>query len=46
MSYGEPSIQKIAKAGRIRWAGDVVKMPDNNPAKLVFAKDPNGIRDL
>ncbi|XP_062717045.1 uncharacterized protein LOC134292171 [Aedes albopictus] len=42
--YGEPSIQKVAKAGRIRWAGHVARMPDNNPAKLVFATDPVGTR--
>ncbi|KRF97428.1 uncharacterized protein Dwil_GK26988, partial [Drosophila willistoni] len=38
--YGEPSIQKVAKAGRIRWAGHVARMPDSNPAKMVFASDP------
>ena len=43
--FGGPSIQKVAKAGRIRWAGHVVRMPDNNPAKLVFASDgPEGRR--
>ncbi|XP_062716568.1 uncharacterized protein LOC134291990 [Aedes albopictus] len=42
--YGEPSIQKVAKAGRIRWAGHVARMPDNNPANLVFATDPVGTR--
>ncbi|XP_062716449.1 uncharacterized protein LOC134291957 [Aedes albopictus] len=42
--YGEPSIQKVAKAGRIRWAGHVARIPDNNPAKLVFATDPVGTR--
>lgn len=42
--YGEPSIQKVAKAGRIRWAGHVARMPDNNPAKMVFASNPVGTR--
>lgn len=42
--YGEPSIQKVAKAGMIRWAGHVARMPDNNPAKLVFANHPVGTR--
>ncbi|XP_058456434.1 uncharacterized protein LOC131433845 [Malaya genurostris] len=42
--YGEPSIQKVAKAGRIRWAGYVARMPDNNPSKLVFATNPFGTR--
>ena len=41
--YGGPSIRKVAKAGRIRWAGHVVRMPDNNPARLVFASEgPEG----
>ena len=42
--YGEPSIQKVAKAGRVRWAGHVARMPDSNPAKMVFASDPAGTR--
>ena len=42
--YGEPSIQKVAKAGRIRWAGHVARMPDNYPAKMVFATNPAGRR--
>lgn len=42
--YGEPSIQKVAKAGRIRWAGHVARMPDNYPAKMVFASNPAGTR--
>ena len=43
--YGGPSIRKVAKAGRIRWAGHVVRMPDNNPAKLLFASNgPEGRR--
>lgn len=36
--FGEPSIRKMAKAGRMGWAGHVVRMPDNNPAKLMFAR--------
>ena len=42
--YGEPSIQKVAKAGRVQWAGHVVRMPDNNPAKMVFVSNPAGTR--
>ena len=41
---GEPSIQKVAKAGRMRWAGHVVGMPDYNPTKLVFTINPAGTR--
>ena len=42
--YGEPSILTVAKTGRMRWAGHVARMPDNNPAKLVFASNPTGTR--
>ncbi|XP_055610109.1 uncharacterized protein LOC129757033 [Uranotaenia lowii] len=42
--YGEPSIQKVVKAGRIRWAGHVARMPDDCPAKQVFATNPVGTR--
>lgn len=38
--YGEPSIQKLAKVGRVRWVEHVARMSDGNPAKLVFASDP------
>ncbi|XP_058456430.1 uncharacterized protein LOC131433842 [Malaya genurostris] len=42
--YGEPSIQKEAKAGRIWWAGHVARIPNNNPTKLVFATNPLGTK--
>ncbi|XP_055598363.1 uncharacterized protein LOC129747955 isoform X1 [Uranotaenia lowii] len=42
--YGEPSIQKVVKAGRIRWAGHVARMTDDCPAKQVFATNPVGTR--
>ena len=50
--YNEPSIRKIAKAGRVQWAGHVSRMPTRttsairkiNPAKLVFVSAPVGIR--
>ena len=41
---GEPSIHKVVKAGRIRWAGHVARMPDNYPAKMVFDGNPVGTR--
>jgi hypothetical protein len=41
---GEPSIEKVVKAGRIRWAGHVERMPDNYPAKMVFNANPGGTR--
>ncbi len=42
--YGEPSIRKVAKAGRVRWAGHVAKLPHNNPTKMAFASNPVGTR--
>jgi len=42
--FNEPSIQKVAKAGRVRWAGHVARMPDSNPAKMVFNSNPAGTR--
>ena len=52
--YGKPSIRKVAKAGRARWAGHVARMPDRsdarqpnqkiNPAKLVLNSNPVGLR--
>lgn len=27
--YGEPSIQKVVKVGKIEWAGHVPRVPDN-----------------
>lgn len=42
--YGEPSNQKVIKAGWIRWAGHVARVPDTYPAKLVFVIDPAGTR--
>ncbi|EDS45411.1 conserved hypothetical protein [Culex quinquefasciatus] len=49
--YNEPSIRKVAKAGRLQWAGHVARMPERteqlsqwnqkiNPAKLVFVSEP------
>ena len=52
--YGKPSIRKVAKAGRARWAGHVARMPDKpdvrqpnrkiNPVKLVLNSNPSGLR--
>lgn len=33
--YGEPSILKVAKDGRMRWECHGLRMPDNITAKLV-----------
>ena len=43
--YGGPSILTVAKALRIRWLGDVMRMPDSCPTKKAFDSDPQfGIR--
>ena len=39
---GEPSIVHTAKIGRLRWAGHVVRMSDDNPVKMVFETNPMG----
>ena len=41
---GEPSIVHTAKIGRLRWAGHVVRMSDDNPVKMVFETNPFGTR--
>ena len=43
--YREPGILTMAKAGRIRWLGHVMRMPDLCPTNKVFDSDPQfGIR--
>ena len=43
--YSGPSILTVAKAGRIRWLGHVMRMLDSCPTKKVFDSDPQfGIR--
>lgn len=54
--YSRPSIRKVTKMGRIRWAGHDARMPDRldvrrpnqsiNPVKLVFNSEPSGTRWL
>ena len=41
---GEPSIVHTAKIGRLRWAGHVVRMSNDNPVKMVFETNPSGTR--
>ena len=38
--YGEPSILTVAKAGRIRWLGHVMRMPDSCSTKKVSDSNP------
>lgn len=42
--YDEPNIQKVVKVGKIEWAGHVPRVPNNNPAKLVYVTDTVGTR--
>lgn len=41
---GDFSIQKAAKSVGIRWEGHGVEVPDSSPAKIVFARSPDGTR--
>ncbi|XP_065084119.1 uncharacterized protein LOC135706439 [Ochlerotatus camptorhynchus] len=41
---GEPSIVHISKNERLRWAGHVVRMPHDDPVKMVQESDPPGTR--
>lgn len=38
--YGNTSIQKVVKVGRVRRAGHVARLPRNNPTKMAFTSDP------
>ena len=38
---GEPP---IVHTGRLRWAGHVVRIPDNSPVKMVLDNNPVGMR--
>lgn len=40
----EPPIVHTAKIGRLRWAGHVVRMSDDDPVKMVLEGDPTGTR--
>uniref|UniRef100_A0AAG5DNL5 Reverse transcriptase domain-containing protein n=1 Tax=Anopheles atroparvus TaxID=41427 RepID=A0AAG5DNL5_ANOAO len=42
--FGEPDILTVAKAGRIRWLGHVMRMPDSCPTKKTLVSDPLGTR--
>src|SRR5450830_1317301 len=39
---GEPSIVHTAKIGRLRWAGHVARMSNDNPMKMVFETNRDG----
>ncbi|XP_055540096.1 uncharacterized protein LOC129726901 [Wyeomyia smithii] len=41
---GEPLIVQTAKIGRLRWAGHVVRMSDDNPVKMVLDNNPTGTK--
>ena len=40
----EPSIVHLIKIGRLRWAGHVMRMSDDNPVKMVLLGSPTGTR--
>ena len=42
---GEIPIAHLTKVGRLRWAGHVVRMPDDSAVKSVLFKDPTGTRN-
>lgn len=35
---------QLAKKGRLRWAGHVIRMSENNVEKMAFVKNPTGTR--
>ena len=40
---GEPTIIHMVKIGRLRWAGHVIRMPDDSPTKMNFSCEvPSG----
>lgn len=41
---GEPPIVHTAKVGRLRWAGHVMRMPDDSPVKSVLVTSLTGTR--
>ena len=42
---GENPIAHLAKVNRLRWAGHVVRMPDDNPVKSLLFSNPAGTRN-
>lgn len=42
--YGELDILTVAKTGRIRWLGHIMRIPDTCPTNKVLTSDPPGTR--
>ena len=42
--YNEPNIAKVIKSSRLRWAGHVVRMDDNELTKKILSTNPGGHR--
>jgi hypothetical protein len=42
--FSEPDTVKIIKTGRLRWAGHVIRMLDDNPIKKLTLLKPDGCR--
>lgn len=40
----EPPIVQTIKVGRLRWAGHVMRMADDNPVKMILVGNPDGTR--
>lgn len=41
---GQTTVVHLAKIERLRLAGDIIRMSDNNPVKEVFDNNPTGRR--
>jgi hypothetical protein len=44
--YSSPSIIRIIKARRMRWAGHVARIGEKNNAYMLFVGNPEGRRPL
>jgi hypothetical protein len=42
--FSDPDIVKTIKIGRLRWAGHVIRMLDDNPSKKLTLLKPDGCR--
>ena len=42
--FGGADILTVIKAGRIRWLGHMMRMPDSCPTRKVLVSDPFGTR--
>jgi hypothetical protein len=40
--YKEPMVTDIVRSARLRWAGQVVRMNENEPPKKIITSNPGG----